>query len=174
MGTSLRMAPADPNEGLVQNADGEWVKRTGVWGDIDKGQASLEGAVKGYGEILKPELMQQIGSALGGLNSIGALRSGAANVALNDIGTAFADRVGSYAATTAAQGAQVGLAARESITAAKRARDAKRAALLGSIGSVLGAGIGFVVGGPAGASIGSQAGRAVTGGNPVGSNESYG
>ena len=172
MGTSLRMAQ-DPHAGLVQNADGEWVKRTGVWGDIDKGQQTLEGGVEGYGDILRPELMQQIGTALGGLNSIGALRSGATVTALNDIGTNYAQQVGAFAKTAASEGAQIGLAARDRITAAKRARDARRAALLGSIGSVLGAGIGFEAGGPAGASLGSQAGSAVTGGNPVADNESY-
>lgn len=170
---AVTMAPANPNEGLVQNADGKWVKRTGVWGDIDAGQESMRGAVEGYGEILKPGLMQQIGTALGGLNSIGALRSGATVTALNDIGTSYAQQVGAYASQTAAQGASIGLEARDRITAAKRARDARRSALLGSIGSVLGAGIGFVVGGPVGAGMGSQVGQAVTGGNPV-NNASYG
>lgn len=170
---AMTMTPAGAHDGLVQNADGEWVKRTGVWGDIDKGQESLRGAVEGYGEILRPELMQQIGTALGGLNSIGALRSGATVQALDDIGTDFGNRVGAYASQTAVAGANLGLEARDRITAAKRARDARRAALLGSIGSVLGAGIGFIAGGPVGASIGSQIGSGVTGGNPVAGNEGY-
>jgi hypothetical protein len=130
--------------------------RPGVWGEVDRGIATLDTAVKGYGELLKPELMQQIGSALGGLNGIGALRSGASQVALNDIGTNYSDRVGSYAATTASQGADLGLNVKNYLQNAKNQRDQKRAALLGSIGSVLGAGIGFLAG-PAGAALGADA-----------------
>lgn len=138
----------------------------GALGDEAQGIEMMSGAVKGYGELLKPELMQQIGTALGGLNGIGALRSGASVQALGDIGTAFTDRVASYAATTAAQGAQLGLDTRRQVNAEREATARKRAALLGSIGSVLGAGIGFIAGGPAGAAAGAKAGGSL-GGAPV-------
>lgn len=152
------------HEGMVQNADGEWVRRTGVWGDIDAGQASLEGAVKGYADLIKPDFLAQIGTALGGLNSIGALRSGATTVALEDLGRQYSDRIGAYAATTAAQGADLGLQVRDRITAAKRQRQAQHAAFLKTLGSVLGAGIGFIAGGPAGAGVGGRLGQGIAGG----------
>lgn len=136
----------DPNAGLVRNADGKMVKRTGIWGDIDQGQQALAGAVTGYGEMLKPELLQTLGTTLGGINSIGGLRSGAVPVALNDIATSYGNQVGAFAAQTATAGAELGINVRDHITAAKRQRDAKRAALLGSLGSVLGAGIALIPG----------------------------
>lgn len=129
-----------------------------TFGAIERGQESLEGAVKGYGEILRPEFAQMIGSSLGSLNSIGALRSGATVQALDDIGTDYANRVGAFAATTAAEGANIGLRTREISIAEKARRDAARASLLSSLGSVLGAGIGFAAAGPAGAAVGSKVG----------------
>lgn len=126
------------------------------YADIERGQESLEGAVRGYGEMLRPELLQTIGSALGGLNSIGALRSGATVQALDDIGMDFASRVGQYASQTAVAGANLGLGVRDRVSADEERRRAARASLLRTLGSALGAGVGFVASGfnPAGAAAG--------------------
>ena len=123
----------------------------------------LNSAVQGYGEILRPELMQTIGSALGGLNQIGALRSGATVTALNDITTNYADRVGAYATQTAGQGAQLGLGQYDREMAERQRKREERASLLRTLGSALGAGIGFFTGGPAGAAAGFKAGQYLTG-----------
>src|SRR6478609_9331926 len=121
----------------------------------------LNSAVQGYGEILRPELMQTIGSALGGLNQIGALRSGATTTALNDITTNYVDRVGAYASQTASEGAQLGLGQYDREMAERERKRQQRASLLRTLGSALGAGIGFFTGGPAGAVAGAKASQYV-------------
>lgn len=116
----------------------------------------LNSAVQGYGEIMRPELMQTIGSALGGLNGIGALRSGATTTALNDITTNYADRFAAYATQTAAQGADLGLGQYDREMAERERKRQERASLLRTLGSALGAGIGFFTGGGFGALGGAK------------------
>ena len=120
-------------------------------------------SVEGFGEQLRPGLEREIGNALGGLNEIGALRSGGANVALRDISTNYAQQVGAFAKQATGDALAYGLEARRLKDADRRAQEAKRAALFGAIGSVLGAGVGFVAGGPAGAVAGAGAGGRIAG-----------
>jgi len=120
-------------------------------------------SVEGFGEQLRPGLEREIGNALGGLNEIGALRSGGANVALRDISTNYAQQVGAFAKQATGDALGYALEARRLKDADRRAQEAKRAALFGAIGSVLGAGVGFIAGGPAGAAAGATAGGRVTG-----------
>lgn len=112
--------------------------------------------VNAFGEQLRPGLEKQIGDALGGLNSIGALRSGGTNVALNDITTNYANQVGTYAKQAASDAIGYGLQARQLRDAWSEQQAAKHGGLLKAIGSVLGAGVGFLVGGPGGAAAGAN------------------
>lgn len=116
-----------------------------------------EGVI-GYGEAAKPGLLREIGTALGGLNSIGALRSGGANVALGDIATNYSQMIGSFAKQAAGEATGYGLQAEQIRLARDEAKRQRKAGLLKAIGGVLGAGIGFLAGGPAGAAAGYGAG----------------
>lgn len=132
-------------------------------GDVERTQELTRKGIVASGELLKPEILARIGDALGGLNAIGGLRSGGAEVALQDISREFTDRFGNIAtaATTGAVGAGLqagGLRLQDADLRfrEKEARKKRKAALLGAIGSVVGAGVGFVVAGPPGAAAGSQ------------------
>lgn len=136
--------------------------------DVGRAQEATREGVLASGELLRPELLNRIGETLGGLNQIGALRSGGTEVALQDISREFTDRFGNIAtaATTGAVGA--GLQAsglrlqdEERRSREKEARLKRRSGLLSAIGSVVGAGVGFAVAGPPGAAAGAQAGGAV-------------
>src|ERR1700740_2625802 len=69
--------------------------------------------VQGYGASLLPGLQKQIGDTLGGLNSAGALRSGAVPVALDDASRAYAGQVGNYAKMASGEALGAGLGASE-------------------------------------------------------------
>jgi hypothetical protein len=118
--------------------------------------------VEGYGETLRPGLMREIGTALGGLNSIGALRSGGPTQALSDISTDYTAQIGSYAKMAAGEATNTGLEASRMREQRRQyedeARRRRRAGLFGAIGTALGAGIGFALGGPPGAVAGAKAG----------------
>lgn len=131
--------------------------------DVKRAQDLARTGVEGYGETLRPGLEREIGNALGGLNEIGALRSGGANVALRDISTNYAQQVGAFAKQAAGESIGYGLEAKRLRLAKKQFEASQRSGLLKSIGSVLGAGVGFALGGPAGAAAG--AGVAATGPN---------
>jgi hypothetical protein len=140
--------------------------------DVDEAQRRTREGVIANAELMRPELMSQIGDTLGGLNSIGALRSGGTKVALDDINRQFTDRIGliSRAATQDALGTGLGagqlrLGERRQQFEESEARRKRRASLLGSIGSVVGAGIGFLVGGPPGAAVGGTVGGKVVPGS---------
>lgn len=136
--------------------------------DVSRAQDLTREGVQAHAELLRPELLARIGDTLGGLNSIGALRSGGTKVALDDVSRDFTDRIGaiSSAATTGAIGA--GLDA-SSLRLQKSGQDIererikaqKKSALLSAIGGVVGAGTGFMVGGPAGAVAGGKIGGSV-------------
>jgi len=130
---------------------------------VPEAQDLAREGVIGYGETLQPQILKDIGTALGGLNSIGALRSGGSTVALNDITTKYAGMVGAYAKQAAGEATQAGLEARRLKLAESQARAARKAGLLKAIGSVLGAGIGFAASGgnPAVAVAGARAGGGV-------------
>lgn len=141
------------------------------FGDVKRAQNLGREGVLGYGEALRPGLEREIGNALGGLNSIGALRSGGTTVALGDITTNYAQQIGAYAKQAAGEATGYGLQARQLRDQERRYQDSRRGGLFRAIGSVLGAGVGFLAGGPSGASAGASAGASV--GNRVASSGGY-
>lgn len=119
--------------------------------DVRRAQGLTREGVIASGELLRPELLQQIGDTLGGLNSIGALRSGGTKVALEGISRQFTDRMGNIAsrATLGALGTGIGagglrLQDRDLLFREEESKRRRKSALLGAIGSVVGAGIGFI------------------------------
>ncbi len=141
--------------------------------DVKKAQDLTREGVIAQGNLLRPEILGRIGDTLGGLNSIGALRSGGTRVALSEINREFTDRIGNIASAATAnavgQGLQAGqlrLGDRQQNFQVEDARRKRRAALLGAIGNVVGAGIGFAVFGPAGAAVGAKAGGSFGGNTP--------
>ena len=121
--------------------------------DVGRAQDFTREGVIASGELLRPELLKQIGDTLGGLNSIGALRSGGTKVALDDISRDFTDRFGQIAsrATLGALNTGVGasglrLQSRGLDFQEEEAKRRRKSALLGAIGSIVGAGIGFIPG----------------------------
>ena len=126
--------------------------------DVGRAQDLTREGVIASGELLRPELLGRIGDTLGGLNSIGALRSGGTTVALSDLNREFTDRFGLIASRATLGAIDSGISAgglrledRRLRFQQDESRRRRRSALLGSIGSIVGAGIGFAVGGPAGA-----------------------
>ena len=139
--------------------------------DVERAQDLTREGVIAQGELLRPELLGRIGDTLGGLNSIGALRSGGTKVALDDVSRDFTDRIGNIASASTlgaiGQGLQAGnlrLGNRQQQFQEDEARNRRRSALLGAIGKVVGAGIGFATTGPAGAVAGASAGGKIAGG----------
>lgn len=140
------------------------------FGDIQRAQGLAYQGVKGYGDSLQPQLQRSIGSAIGGLNAMGALRSGGTVQALNDIATDYGHQIGAFAdqATLGAMNTGLGAnAAEQRYNEQQFYRDQVRrqqqGGLLRTIGGVLGAGVGFLAGGPAGAVAGYGAGSSLTG-----------
>lgn len=130
---------------------------------VPEAQRYLREGVEGFGQQLRPGLLRDIGTTLGGLNQIGALRSGAVPVALGDIAERYGNQVGAFAKQATMGGLESGLSARRQAFAEEEAKRRRKAALLGSIGKVLGAGIGFFAAGPGGAAAGWNAGDALSG-----------
>jgi hypothetical protein len=106
--------------------------------------------VEGYGETLRPGLLRDIGTTLGGLNEIGALRSGAVPVHLAEIGERYGAQVGAYGKMAASDAVRTGLEANRLRFEQDEAKRRRKAGLLSAIGNVLGAGLGFLAAGPAG------------------------
>lgn len=134
------------------------------YSDVKKAQDLSRESVQGFGETLKPGLLREIGTALGGLNSIGALRSGGANVALGDIATNYSQMIGNFAKESTGQAIGYGLEAQRLRQEKEAANQRRKGGLLKAIGGVLGAGIGFLVGGPGGAAAGLGIGSGAGGG----------
>jgi hypothetical protein len=67
----------------------------------------LEGQVKAYGDIVGQDFKKSVGSLLGDLNGIGALRSGAVQSGVNDLTTNYGRQIGNYAAQTATDAARL-------------------------------------------------------------------
>jgi hypothetical protein len=129
-------------------------RRTGAYHpleEVERVQDLSREGVEGYGEQLRPHLLREIGTALGGLNEIGALRSGGTTVALNDITTNYAQQIGAFAKQATRENIGLGLDTARLQHERSQAKRQRKAGLLKAIGGVLGAGIGFLVGGPPGA-----------------------
>jgi len=131
---------------------------------VPEAQNLASQGVTGYGESLQPAILKDVGNALGGLNSIGGLRSGGVTTALSDISSKYGAMIGAYSKMAAGEATAAGLEARRQKFQEDQARRARSAGLLKAIGSVLGAGIGFAVGGPAGAGVGAGLGAKAGGG----------
>ncbi len=136
--------------------------------DVGRAQDFTREGVIASGELLRPELLTRIGDTLGGLNEIGALRSGGTKVALEGINREFTDRFGQIASRATLGALNTGISAgglrlgnRRQTFEEEEAKRRRKAALLGAIGSVVGAGIGFAVGGPPGAVAGATVGGKV-------------
>jgi hypothetical protein len=72
---------------------------------------AMKGAVQGYSDIASQNFQKDVGNTLGGLNSIGALRSGAVQSNLRDLATTYGRQTGDYAAQTAGQAASLAASA---------------------------------------------------------------
>jgi hypothetical protein len=134
-------------------------------GFVDQAQTAAAKGVQGFGEAAKKPLMQQIGTTLGGLNSIGSLRSGAVPTALEDVGTSYGNQVGAYSKMAAGESLGAGLAANEQNLMKQQLDQQRKSQLLSAIGGLVGTGIGFATGGPFGAKVGGGLGRSA--GNQV-------
>lgn len=110
---------------------------------VPQAQQLAQKGVEGFGQAAAPYLNRQIGTALGNLNSTGALRSGAVPVALNDIGTDYAREVGGYAKMAAGEALGAGLGASEQDLQRQEMERRRKSSLLGAIGSLIGTGLGF-------------------------------
>ncbi len=137
--------------------------------DTRRAQDLSRESVTAFGESIRPQFLRDIGDTLGGLNSIGALRSGGTKVALDELSSTFADRIGIAARQATGDALGFGLQASRLRFDREEAKKRRKASLLSSIGSVVGAGIGFLAGGPpgaaAGGAVGGAAGNAASGGN---------
>ena len=116
------------------------------------------------GELLRPELLNDIGDTLGGMNSIGALRSGGTTVALGEISRKYTDRFAQFASAATLGAIDIGVRATENRNRQREARRQRKASLLSAIGGVIGAGVGFAIYGPPGAVAGANFGRQGAGG----------
>lgn len=132
--------------------------------DVKTAQGLAQQGVTGYGNALQPQLKRTIGSAIGGLNAIGGLRSGGAPQALNDIATDYGNQIGAFADQATLGAMNTGLGANEQRRQNQQFqfqqdqyRRAQQGSLLRTIGGTLGAGIGFLTGG-ASTAIGAAAG----------------
>ena len=137
--------------------------------DVPRTQRLAREGVTAFGESLNRPLLQSIGTALGGLNEIGALRSGGTQVAFQDIAQQFGDITGRFASQATLGAIGQGLEAGRSRTSAEalefqkaEARRRRQSGLFKAIGGVVGAGIGFATGGPPGAVAGARAGSRLT------------
>lgn len=107
-------------------------------GYVSQAQQAAQKGVEGFGQVAQRPLTRQIGTALGGLNSIGALRSGAVPVAAQDIAETYGNQVGGYAKMAAGESMGAGLAANEQDLLKQQMDNQRKSSLLGAIGSALG------------------------------------
>jgi len=105
---------------------------------VPAAQQAAQKGVEGFGQAASPYLTRQVGTALGGLNSIGALRSGAVPTALSDIATDYGKEVGGYAKMAAGESLGAGLAANEQDLLKQQLDQQRKSSLLGAIGGALG------------------------------------
>lgn len=115
--------------------------------DIQHAQQLAEQGVRGYGHAAEPTLRRSIGNALGGLNAMGALRSGGTVKALSDIATDYGSQIGAFADQATLGAMNTGLGANQARLNWQREQfeedESRRNAVLRTIGGVLGAGLGF-------------------------------
>jgi len=137
--------------------------RDDPYGDVPQAMDFAREGVEGYGETLRPGLLHDIGTTLGGLNEIGALRSGTVGTELHSIGERYGAQVGAYGKMAASESVRTGLEANRLRFEREEARRKRKSGVVKAIGSVLGAAVGFVASGgnPLGAAAGYSAGGGV-------------
>lgn len=142
-------------------------KPSGLDRNVGQYQNYLSEGVRGYADIAGQDLRKSIGETLGGLNGIGALRSGAVQSGINDLVTNYGRQIGDYASMTATEGAKLGQTENDLEVERKRRDEAdrrsRRGGFLRGVGTLLGGGIGLITGGPAGAMAGAKAANEFTG-----------
>lgn len=119
------------------------VPYTGALSYVPQAQQAARTGVQGFGQAAEPYLKRQIGTALGGLNSTGALRSGAVNTALGDIATDYGKEVGGYAEMAAGNATNAALGANELDLQRRQMDEQRKSSLLSQIGNLIGTGLGF-------------------------------
>ena len=129
-------------------------RRRDPFRDVPRAQELTREGIIASAELLRPELLEEIGTTLGGLQSIGALRSGQANVQLEKISRGFTRDIGNIASRATIGAVGAGLEARGIREREREARKRRKTSLLGAIGGVIGAGAGFALAGPPGAAAG--------------------
>jgi hypothetical protein len=140
--------PQNFAEGLAAGPHGEVFDRGNENSAVNFYQNAAREGVNAIGQGLAFDFRRELGTYLGGLNSTGALRSGAVESGANDIMRTYADRVGS-AASQATLGA-IGYGAQTSKDelarqqAAADRKQAQKSSTMGAVGSLLGAGVGLM------------------------------
>ena len=120
-------------------------RRFNPFSEVGRAQDFTREGIIASGELLRPEILGRIGDTLGGLNSIGALRSGGTEVALRDISREFTDRFGQIASRATLGAIGFGLEAKGLKLRRRERKSQRRAALASAVGGVIGAGAGFAL-----------------------------
>lgn len=158
MGGKRRSTNVNPAQGAVA-APGS------LDANVQRFQGYAREGVEGYGAMLGQDFTKQVGTLLGDLNGIGALRTGGVTSGVNDLTTNYARNIGSVAKTATLDATRLGQEEFDADTERKyRAAAEKRArkhSLLKTIGTVLGGAGGFALGGPQGAMIGAKVGGSI-------------
>jgi hypothetical protein len=144
-------APVNYAAGLPAGPHGEPFDRGNENSAINFYQNAAREGVNAIGENLAFDFRRELGSYLGGLNSTGALRSGAVESGANDIMRTYATQVGNVAsqATLGAIGYGVD-SSKDELARQQAAADRKnqrKIGTIGAIGGILGAGVGLFTGG---------------------------
>lgn len=131
---------------------------------VGRFQGYAREGVNAIGQQLSGDFSRSVGSMMGNLNGIGALRSGQAVTGTQDIMREYGDRVG-QAASQATMGA-IGMGQEQASLAEERHyrsqadKRGRKAGFAGAVGGVLGAGLGSI-GGPIGSAIGGKIGNMI-------------
>lgn len=132
--------------------------------NVGQFQGFAREGVEGYGTMLGEDFSKSVGSMLGDLNSIGALRSGGVVSGMNDLTTNYARQVGNVAKTATLDAVGMGQSEYDANVERKYRADAekraRRGGFLRGVGTLLGGAAGTILG-PAGTAIGAKLGSAV-------------
>lgn len=115
-------------------------------GYFDAFNNAMQQAAQGYANIEGQQFQQSVGKMLGGLNSIGGLRSGAVIADTNNLMNTYAGDVSNYNAELATKAAELGEEANMANQGIQQSqqqfdlkrKDASKAALASAIGSIIG------------------------------------
>jgi hypothetical protein len=111
-------------------------------GQFDAFRNAMQEAVGGYGAMAGEDFQRRVGEFLGGMNEIGALRSGGVQAGVDQFGREFGRQIGHYSSMASRDA--LGMAQQEHDSDVERAfrerqyQDAKRASKRRGIGKLLG------------------------------------